>query len=282
MIHTREDLRPVPTYPVYPPYHVGDYIEDHFYKKFIEEKPSLARDYIAISWTTLYCQNQDPGIQDFLNSLDKSKKYFTVCQHDDAPKHSLPPNTLIFSLSQSHRNPKNLNPIPIPATCSRIPLPEFPQDRDIFASFVGSITHPIRMELYNLCRTQSNYYFSGQNWNPVIPKSKLDELVHITSRSKFCLCPRGYGNTSFRMYEAMQLGAVPVYISDDFFMPWSDELNWNEFCVIIDSKNLRELPSILNSIPEEKIKEMSDKAKQVYSDYFSLDATYANIIKRLK
>jgi hypothetical protein len=75
---------------------------------------------------------------------------------------------------------------------------------------------------------------------------------------------------------------VPVYISDDFFLPWSDELNWNEFCVIVDSKNLKQLPSILNSISEEKINEMADKAKQVYSEYFTLDGTYKNIVKRLK
>ena len=282
MIYTRDDLRPIPTYPVYPPYHTGDYIEDHFYKKFIEEMPLLDRDYIAISWTTLYCQNQDPEIQKFLDSLDKSKKYFTVCQHDDAPKHQLPPDTLVFSLSQSRRNLKNLNPIPIPATCSKIPLPTESYNKDIFASFVGSITHQIRVELYNLCNTQPNYYFSGQQWNPTIQQSKLDEFITITSRSKFALCPRGYGNTSFRLYEAMQLGAVPVYISDDFFLPWSDELNWNEFCVIVDSKNLKQLPSILNSISEEKINEMADKAKQVYSEYFTLDGTYKNIVKRLK
>jgi hypothetical protein len=138
------------------------------------------------------------------------------------------------------------------------------------------------MDLYNLCRTQPNYYFSGQQWNPVVPQSKLNELTNIMIRSKFALCPRGYGNTSFRMYEAMQLGAVPVYISDDFFLPWSDELNWNEFCVIVDSKNLKDLPSILNNIPEEQINKMANKAKEVYSEYFTLDATYRNIVKRIK
>ena len=282
MIHTRSDLRPIPTYPVYPPYHKGDYVEDHFYKKFVEENPEVSRDYIAISWTTLYCQQQDPGIQEFLNSLDKTKKYFTVCQHDDAPRHNLPPNTLIFSLSQSHRNPKNLNPIPIPATCSPIPFSTDDCERDVFASFVGSITHPMRIELYNTCKNETNYYFSGQQWNPSIPDFKLQEFISITKRSKFALCPRGYGNTSFRLYESMQIGAVPVYISDDFFLPWSDELDWNEFCVIVDFKNLNSLNSILSSYSEEKIKQMAKKAKEVYSNYFTLDATYKNIIKRLK
>lgn len=282
MIYTNPILTPQPQYPTYPPYHRGLYVEDYFIDRFKKELPNLNRDYIGISWTTLYCDGKSQHIQSFLDSIPRDKKYFTVCQHDDAPQHSLPPNTLVFSLSQSHRNPKNLNPIPIPATCSSIPVPEEILSKDIFASFVGSTTHQIRIDLYNLCRTQPNYYFSVQQWNPVIPQSKLNELTNIMIRSKFALCPRGYGNTSFRMYEAMQLGAVPVYISDDFFLPWSDELNWNEFCVIVDSKNLKNLPSILNSIPEEQINKMANKAKQVYSDYFTLDATYRNILKRIK
>lgn len=281
MIFTREDLRPTPTYPTYPPYHVGDYIEDYFYNRFVQNNPIVSRDYIAISWTTLYCENKTDGLQNFLNSLDTTKKYFTVCQHDEAPKHSLPPDTLIFSLSQSCKNPNNINPIPIPATCSSIPISEQTENKNIFASFVGSFTHPIRHELYNICKNQPNYYFSGQNWNSVVQKSKLNEHIEITSKSKFCLCPRGYGNTSFRLYEAMQLGAVPVYISNDFFLPWSDELDWNEFCVIIDSKNLHDVPSILSSISNEKINEMSNKAKDIYYKYFTLDKTYTNIIKRI-
>ena len=33
--------------------------------------------------------------------------------------------------------------------------------------------------------------------------------------SLFSLCPRGYGPTSFRLYESIQLGSIPVYIAED-------------------------------------------------------------------
>ena len=178
MIHTRNDFRPVPTYPVYPPYHIGDYIEDFFYKKFIEESPTVARNYIALSWTTLYCQNQDPGIQNFLNSLDQSKSYFTVCQHDDAPRHSLPPDTLCFSAGG---NVSGSNIIPIPLICSELSKELIlKEEKQYTASFVGSVTHPIRIKMAQIV----TMIFVRTKQRPKIEKrSKFVVLLPFGERS---------------------------------------------------------------------------------------------------
>ncbi len=280
MIFTKEEFRPIPSYPTYPPYHTGDYIEDYFYNWFIKNNIQVNRDYIAISWTTLYCENKDQTIQQFLSSLDQTKKYFTVCQHDDAPKHILPKDTMVFSASRSRITDLTKDQIPIPLICSSIPK-QLNVEKDIFASFVGSFTHPLRIALYNLCKSQPNYYFSGQPWNPKVNDNKLQEFLHITNRSKFCLCPRGYGNTSFRMYEAMQLGCIPVYISDDFHIPWNDEINWNDIAVLIPSDDILYLPEILKSISEEKLQTMQNNIKKYYNQYFTLDGMCENIIKRI-
>jgi hypothetical protein len=281
VIYTRDDLRPKPSYPTYPPYHVGDYIEDYFYNWFVQECKNISRDYIAISWTTLYCENKDPEIQHFLNSLNPNGKYFTVCQHDDAPKHKLPENTQIFSLSRSRFNFLNPNPIPIPAVC--YPVPKQPEvNKDIFASFVGSFTHPLRISVLERCKNEKDYYLSAQQWNPKVNNEKMQEFLHVTNRSKFVLCPRGYGNTSFRMYEAMQMGAIPVYISDDFYLPWSDEINWNEICVLVTVDKINELPDILKNISDEQYNNMQNKIKQIYDQYFTLEGTCKNIVKRIK
>lgn len=282
MIFTNDNLRPNPTYPTYPPYHTGDYIEDYFYKWVQNKSGALLRDYIAISWTTLYCENKDPGIQAFLNNLDNTQKYFTICQHDDAPKHKLPDDTLIFSLSRSRTdNPYIKNSVPTPLICSKIPSQPI-SHKDIFASFVGSITHSIRYKLYESCKNNTDFYFSGQGWSPVVSKNRMDEFLNISNRSKFTLCPRGYGNTSFRLYECMQLNSVPVYISNDFYLPWSDELNWNEFCVIVNESEIQNIGDILRNITDDQYNRMQTKIKEIYNAYFSLDGVCDNILKRIK
>ncbi len=51
--------------------------------------------------------------------------------------------------------------------------------------------------------------------------------AEVITRSKFVLCPRGYGTSSFRLFETMQSGRVPVIISDAW-VPCSN-IEWSKF-----------------------------------------------------
>ena len=41
MIYTEDRFRIKPNYPTYPPYHIGDYLEDYFYNKFPRTQKAL-------------------------------------------------------------------------------------------------------------------------------------------------------------------------------------------------------------------------------------------------
>lgn len=280
MIYTHESLTPLPQYPVYPPYHRGLYLEDYFIDRFKKESPNLNRDYIGISWTTLYCDNKKRGIQPFLDSLPQFGKYFTVSQHDDAPAHNLPPDTICFSAGG---NVKGTNIIPIPLICSPLNI-NINQDieRPFLASFVGSNTHRIRMKIFEKYKTSNNIIVHMKGWTPSVSHDDLNTFLDFALKSKFCICPRGYGLNSFRLYEAMQLGSIPVIVTDELYLPWADELNWSEFSVIIPENLIPKMEEILLSFPEEKIQQMQNKLKEVYPQYFTMDGMYNNIIKRIK
>jgi hypothetical protein len=275
-IITPDIFRPKPNYPVYPPYHFGLYLEDYFINEWEKSEVNSDRDFIAVSWTSYYNNGCDRGtLQSYLNTLDKNKKYFVVCQHDDAPIEDLPPDTLIFSAGG---NFLNKNVIPIPLICSQIP--EIPKSKkDIFCSFVGSNTHRIRQKIYE--KYKNIFYFDQSNWQPSISNEKLNNFLNITTRSKFSLAPRGYGPTSFRLYEIFQLNSVPVYVSDRHYLPWSDEIVWKDICVLISENEINDIENILNNISEEKYNSMLKNINKIYSKYFTFEGVYANIIKRI-
>ena len=280
MIYTEDQFRPTPQYQVYPPYHQGDYLEDYFYNKFVKENPEVSRDYIAVSWTTLYCDNKTNELQPYLNTIPSTGKYFTISQHDDAPEHGLPPNTLCFSAGG---NAKGSNIIPIPLVCSKLPIQLVENmPRKLLASFVGSNTHPIRMKMFEACKTSTNIAMYMRESAPNINNSEFEIFVNVTANSKFALCPRGYGLNSFRLYEAMQLQTIPVIITNDRYLPWEDELNWEEFSVFIGENQIPYIPEVLAGFSDEQVETMRTRLKKVYEEYFSLDGVYTNIIKRIK
>lgn len=268
---------PAPKYPTYPPYHSGPYLEDYFHQYAIGKQ--FGRQYIPVSWTTWYCDGHPTApLQAYLDSLPKHGKYFTVCQHDDAPRERLPPDTLVFSAGG---NSTNGTIVAIPLVCSPIPSPCKPDTQPILASFVGSQTHPIRQELFSRYRADPDFHFQVSGWNPRVSSEKLSTFTAMTQQSKFCLCPRGYGASSFRLYEAMQLGSVPVYISDKHYCPWRDELDWTEFCVRIRPDQMPSLKQILLRYTDELREQMVTRARELWEDYFSLPGVAAQIHKRV-
>lgn len=269
--------RPDPTYPTYPPYHKGLYLEDYFFDRFIKEDIVLNRYYIPIFWTTCYIENKCSGLQENLNSLDPSKKYFAVAQHDDAIRERLPTDTLEFTFNG------NRGGILLPPICSPIPeeIKPIGLNRDIFCSFVGSNTNPIRNLMFNVLKDNPKYLLSIRNWTPSVPKNDFDNFIEMTSRSIFSLCPRGYGRSSFRLHEAMQLGSIPVYIYDQKWFPFDDEIDWNEFCVLIDVKDIYNIDFILSEYSKEKIEKMQTNLKKYWNNHFKIDSVFEKIINRV-
>lgn len=281
-----EIFRPKSISPAYPPYHNGYYLEEYFYKRWNEENIKSDREYIDIFWTNNFCNasfagQQYKNIQNDLNStLSENGKYFTVCQFDDGPYEVFPKDTIIFSAG-GNREGENI--VPIPLICSPIPKELIPvKEKTIFASFVGSVnTHRVRMSMCNHLVGKEGYSISYQDWSVNVPMHDFNNFLDITCSSKFALAPRGYGKQSFRLYEILQLGTVPVYVSDEHYIPWSDELDWNDFCVPINEDEIEEIDDILKSISDVQYNKLLQNGKKIYDEYFSLEGVFKNIIKKI-
>ena len=265
-------------------------MEEYFFEfsqRNIDRFNKLKRQYLPIFWTNCYVNGVQEGwgdkvsimdMQREINTLDQNGSYFTVCQHDDAPMNPIPANTVIFSAGG---NVTGNNVVPIPLICGPLARQE-PKEKTILASFVGSETHDVRNKMIEAVKNESDFYIATKGWEQEIKIDQFTDFIESSLKSKFVLCPRGYGATSFRLYEAMKLGAVPVYVSDRYWLPWQHELTWNEFCLNIPVDNVQNLPNILRSIPDEMYNSMQRKIKEIYTNYFTLEGTCGKILQLLE
>lgn len=181
--------------------------EDYFIRTF---RPNgEPREFIKVAWTAFYRRasyGKDEGMKrtlqkEFLNKLDPGKKYFTVVTWDDGIMNSLDHlDVQVFAACGPRID------FPIPLLCQPHKFPPAAK-RDIICSFVGSNNHPIRDRIIKELTGEKGFYISTKGHN-------MQAYCNILSRSKYVLCPRGYGITSFRICEAIQYGAIPIYISD--------------------------------------------------------------------
>lgn len=269
----------------YPSYHQGLYLEEYFCHYFIKNclHEVYDRYYLPIFWTNIYLKNwlhnyKNPALQYFLNTLPKNEKYFTVCQHDDAPSENIDDLDIkVFSAGGNY--PKG---VPIPLICSPMNADNTVKDKDIFCSFVGSLTHDVRKKFIETYKDDGDFYISSKDWNYGINKQQLDLFSNITTKSHFTICARGYGKQSFRFYETLQLRSIPVYLYDnDPYLPFSDIIDYNSFSIILNVKDIDKLKNILKSIDCDKRIEMLEKGWEVYKNFFTFEKVTERILKNV-
>ena len=85
-------------------------------------------------------------------------------------------------------------------------------------------------------------------------------------------CVRGVqGTSSFRVYEALSAGRVPVIISDDWVAPTGPD--WSRFSVRWPEERVAELREVLNAYDDEWW-EMSVAAEEAYAQFFAPDVWF--------
>jgi len=268
-----KQFRPA-TSQVYPPFKHGRYMEEYAYEYFIHCAVTLQTDhvYIPVFWTNLqnhpaFSQMKHRYQTLLNNAIDSEERlagqkltYFTIVQHDDGPLLALPPNTIVFGACTG------TVPLPLIYEDTRETLlKELRAEKAYIASFIGSITHPIRSDMCDAIKPYEDIVCNEKNiWSSHVSDQLATQFSTITVRSKFCLCPRGYGRSSFRFFESMLLDTIPVYLWDDIcWLPYQEELDYSTFSVCIPQKDIHRIHEILSSITEEQYAGMMRKMQEV-------------------
>jgi len=104
----------------------------------------------------------------------------------------------------------------------------------------------------------------------------------VMQNSTFALLPRGCGHAlSSRFVEALALGCIPVIISDETVLPFSEVLEYENFAIVIPENKVLELPDLLaNHI--QNADRMQMNALSAYRAYFaSTEIIMSHTIKLL-
>jgi len=180
---------------------------------------SVDRHYLPIQWTALYCNNGYGNapilhtIQEFLDTLPTDKKYYTIVQYDDGILNNIGHLDIEVCAMSGPRIDFSLPLLCTPHKLNFIYSAK-EANKKYKASFVGNLTHAIRATMIEQLQDKEGYYIST-NHHPLFEYNKIIAL------SKYVLCPRGYGANSFRIQEAIDFGAIPIYISDEFIFPYN-------------------------------------------------------------
>jgi hypothetical protein len=129
-------------------------------------------------------------------------------------------------------------------------------------SFRGAPSHSVRRELaaVMLQHKQLGPCALIDRWFNHSEQERRSFVDEITD-SKFVLCPRGLATSTFRLYEVMMLGRVPVIISDDWVPPLGPD--WQGCSIRVAESRISELPQMIRH-HEERWEGMAKAARQAW------------------
>ena len=262
IIEKSKDLRCTPVN------YSGPRMDAYFFQYFEETSQLLPYIYIPVFWTD--CKNNAAGsdvdlenyktaAEKFMEGLDRNRSYFTLMQHADGFAPVKVPSDLrvvVFdsggTIAMAHPYDMNIIAIPIPLLKQEL-HPSFVEKKRL-GTFVGTIgteygkteTRPRLLALYN-----GTFEFSGyrEDW-PAFMES-----------GHFSLAPRGYGPTSFRLYESLQLGLIPIYVWERFYwLPYQELIDWKQIAIVVGRPFVRSVDRMVREAP---VAAMQQKILQV-------------------
>jgi len=265
----------------YPKHNVGYGVEQDFLQSLGEHGTDLLTNnsreadwhYLPVYWTRWHL-NHDyarTGREELQRAVGQTlldpARTFTVCQYVDGPLVDLG-DTKIFLGSR-----KGQSGFDIPLLCSAHRSPLIAPRQRYRASFVGRFwTHELRQEMSDVLADRDDVFiYDGDRSTRFFVRKLLS--------SEIALCPRGYGGSSFRLFEAMQLARPPLLLSDIDTRPFRSRLPWDDFSFFATSAS--EVPPLLEERSSDALAEMGRRAQQIWRDELTYGRWWRHVIDKL-
>ena len=98
--------------------------------------------------------------------------------------------------------------------------------------------------------------------------------------SHYTLCPRGGGNWSYRFYETLCLGRIPVFFNTDCSLPFESLINWRDYCVWVEGGEIEHAADAIlehyHRHSAESFAELQRRCRQLWLEFLSLDGFFRN------
>lgn len=291
-----EELQPC-SQPFRFPVHNRDYGVEQDFLRYLVAHPELVAEspaeadwhYLPVYWTRWHLGHdygrtgKDELARGVAECILDDRKTFTICQYSEGPGVDLGEATVFLS---SRPGGEGID-MPLLSTPHRTPIVR-PAKRYL-ASFVGRLsTHAIRTEMAEQLKDREDVFILDgiqrskflpvralEKLVPALPKSETRFFVRKMLESFVALCPRGYGGSSFRFYEAMQLGTVPFLIGEPDTRPFKKSILWKE--ISLYSPEATGIAEILDAVPRAELLSMGERAHTVWE----AELTYQNWCKHV-
>jgi len=106
------------------------------------------------------------------------------------------------------------------------------------------------------------------------------EYVQNIVESDYVVCTRGAGNFSYRLYETLSCGRIPVFVDTDCVLPYDFLVDWREHCVWVEEDDLPQIGERVlefhEGLGEKEFVELQHHCRRFWEQYISPEGFFSN------
>ena len=144
-------------------------------------------------------------------------------------------------------------------------------------------------------RVEANFIRRTQFWGGAIsrfrgpdPDAKRrvrEEYLANLSESDYTLCVRGAGNFSYRFYETLAMGRIPLFVNTDCRLPFDDQIDWQRHVVWVEQEELPKVADIVaefhSALSNDQFVQLQKDNRKLWEDYLRPTECYEHVLNRV-
>jgi hypothetical protein len=112
------------------------------------------------------------------------------------------------------------------------------------------------------------------------------EYVQNMVDSDYVLCLRGAGNFSYRLYETLSCGRIPLFIDTDCVLPYDWLIDWKQHSVWVDAKDVdkivKQVVAFHEALSPKDFRDLQVSCRKLWEDWLSPQGFFANFYRHFQ
>jgi hypothetical protein len=222
----------------------------------------------------------------FLDILEKARYYNKklICLNNDdfGGDYQIPDDIILFRTSFDASKRKR-NEFAFPVFIPDINKHSSGYSENISVGFCGDSNRPIRKEALESLKSSDIKVDHVEVFsffqNPIINKQQgRENFFRNLQENIFILTPRGCGNFSYRFYEALCFGRIPVFVNTDCVLPFENLIDYKKEIVFVEENDIASLPDKIKEYCNEyDLLERQKRCREIWENYLNPNGFLNNI-----
>lgn len=229
------------------------------------------------------------GVQDELYkkynelAITNNKKLYCFFIDDRDSSFNISTNTILYRTS-FNKSTKQYNELAIPAFCTNYYDGSICENISIgYCGHLMNNRNLLLKKIYETKDIKTDFKLRNGFWAPGVEKDKArEEFIQNIKDNLFTFCYRGAGNFSYRFYETLMMGRIPLLIDSDGVYPFENLYNFNNHCLYLKREDLNNFGDIFKSFVENNdLIKMQKNNHELWKKHFSAEGFIRTFISNL-